>query len=180
MGSSEFDDGYEDTLTRKLREASEEQTLGEAILHAHIRALEPKAVISVAESTSIADAIQAMVDHKIGAVLIVRDGSAVGIFTERDVLVRVASTNVDRQRPVTDVMTPNPETLSLDDGIAFALNRMIVRGYRHIPIVDKTDRPVAVLSVREVVAYIVSLLPARIHNLPPEPTLGIAKQLDGG
>src|SRR4030095_254525 len=105
---------------------------------------------------------------------VVRDGRAVGIFTERDVLQRVAISGIDRARPVSDVMTHNPETLSVDDGIAFALNRLIARGFRHIPIVDKTGHPVAVLSVREVVAYIVSLLPARVHNLPPEPKLGIA------
>ncbi len=180
MGVSEFEDGYEDTLTRRTREMGEEQKLGEAILGAQIRALEPKPAVGVNESASIAEAIQLMLEHKIGAVLVLRDGRAVGIFTERDVLRRVAISGIDRQRPVSDVMTPHPEALSLDDGIAFALNRMIARGFRHIPIVDRADRPVAVLSVREVVAYIVSLLPARIHNLPPEPKLGIATTLDGG
>jgi CBS domain-containing protein len=180
MGSSEFEDGFEDTVTRREREMSEEQKLGEAILHAHLGELEPKPAISVDESASIHDAIQSMLEHQIGAVLVVRGGRAVGIFTERDVLRRVADTGMDRGRPVTEVMTPNPETLSLDAGIAFALNRMIVRGYRHVPIVDKDGRPVAVLSVREVVAYIVSLLPARVLNLPPEPDLAIARSPDGG
>lgn len=180
MSASEFDDGYEDTAVRRARVTTEEQRLGEAILNAQIRALEPKAAVSVTESASIAEAIALMIEQKVGAVLVVRQGRAVGIFTERDVLQRVAISGIDRGLPVSEVMTPNPEVLSLDDGIAFALNRMIARGFRHVPIVDKADRPVAVLSVREVVSYVVSLLPDRVHNLPPEPRLGIPHTLDGG
>jgi CBS domain-containing protein len=180
MGISEFDDGFDDAHRKRPSEEREERRLGEAILSAQIRQLDPRPAVSVTESTSIGDAIQRMLDEKIGAVLIVRDGRAVGIFTERDVLQRVAISGIDRSRPVSEVMTPSPEVLGLDDGIAFALNRMIARGYRHVPIVDKADRPVAVLSVREVVAYIVSLLPARVHNLPPEPKLAVPKTLDGG
>jgi len=80
---------------------------------------------------------------------------------------------------VGEVMTPDPETLGPDDGIAFALNRMILGGYRHIPIVDEAGEPLAVLSLREVVSFIVSLLPARVLNLPPEPRLE-AHSADGG
>ena len=180
MTTSEFEDGYEDAGTRRANEATEEHRLGVAILSAQIRALEPREAISVTESASIGDAIALMIEQKVGALLVVRQGRAVGIFTERDVLQRVAISGIDRSRPVSEVMTPDPEVLSLDDGIAFALNRMIARGFRHVPIVDKADRPVAVLSVREVVAYVVAQLPQRIHNLPPEPRLGIPRTLDGG
>jgi CBS domain-containing protein len=76
-------------------------------------------------------------------------------------------------------MTADPETLGPDDGIAFALNRMILGGYRHIPILNEAGEPLAVLSLREVVSFIVSLLPARVLNLPPEPHLE-AHSPDGG
>jgi CBS domain-containing protein len=112
-------------------------------------------------------------------VLVERDGKAVGIFTERDILRRVIRTGIDLERPVEEVMTPDPETLSLDDGIAFALNRMAVGGYRNLPIVDESGKPLSVLSQREVVGYIVSVLPARVLNLPPVPNLE-ARSTDGG
>jgi CBS domain-containing protein len=180
MGLSEFEDGFESGAHRPATELSEEQALGEAILAAHIRDLAPRPAVTVPESASIGEAIRLMLDHKIGAMLVVRDGKAVGIFTERDVLMRVAVSGIDRGKSVTEVMTKNPEVLGLDDGIAFALNRMIARGFRHIPIVDKGGTPVAVLSVREVVAHIVGLLPARVNNLAPEPGLAIPKHTDGG
>ena len=176
MTLSEFDDAYDDDPSSRERA---EQMLGEAILGAPIRALEPQPAVSVPESTSIREAIRLMLDRQIGAVLVVRDGRAVGIFTERDVLRRVAASGVDQGRPVGEVMTGDPETLGPDDGIVFALNRMIVGGYRHIPIVDDGGAPVAVLSLREVVSFIVSLLPARVLNLPPEPRLQ-AHSADGG
>ena len=176
MNLSEFDEAYEDDTSGRDRE---EQMLGEAILGAPIRALDPQPAVCVPESTPIREAIQLMLGRQIGAVLVEREGRAVGIFTERDVLRRVAAAKIDQGRPVSELMTPNPETLGPDDGIAFALNRMILRGYRHIPIVDDAGAPLAVLSLREVVSFIVSLLPARVLNLPPEPGLE-AHSTDGG
>jgi len=177
MEHSEFDEAYEDDPSQH---EGAERRLGEAILTAPIRALDPQPAVSVPGSATIRDAIAAMLDHGIGAIVIVDDGGRVlGIFTERDVLRRVALSGLDLGRPVADVMTPGPETLGMSDGIAFALNRMILGGFRHVPIVDDEGAPVAVLSLREVVAFIVSLLPSQVLNLPPEPNLE-ARSPDGG
>lgn len=177
MGISEFEEAYEED--DPVQREREEQKLGAAILNAPIRALEPRPAASVPESATIREAIELMLDRGIGAVLVEREGRAAGIFTERDVLRRVVSSDIDLSRPVSEVMTRDPEALGPDDGIAFALNRMIVGGFRHIPIVDDAGRPLAVLSQREVVAYFVSLLPGRVLNLPPEPGLE-AHSTDGG
>jgi CBS domain-containing protein len=120
-----------------------------------------------------------MREERIGALLVTKDDRPVGIFTERDVLRRVALSTIGPETRLGDVMTPDPEALNMEAGIAFALNRMIVGGFRHVPIVDQDGRAVGVLSVREVVAFIVSLLPGRVHNLPPEPHLE-AHSPDGG
>jgi CBS domain-containing protein len=176
MGFSEFDDAYEDDTTLRERE---EQRLGAAILNSTVRSLEPHPAICVNGETTIQDAISLMLGRDIGAVLVEHEGRPVGIFTERDVLRRVAATGIDLKRPVTEVMTPDPQTLGPDDAIAFALNLMIVQGFRHIPILDNTGRAQTVLSLREVVAFMVSLLPARVLNLPPKPGLE-ARSTDGG
>jgi CBS domain-containing protein len=177
MNLSEFDEAYEDDTSARERE---EHMLGEAILNVAIRDLDPRPAVSVDKSTPVREAIRLMLENRIGAVLVVAEGRAVGIFTERDVLRRMASASaIDHGRPVEELMTADPETLGLDDGIAFALNRMILGGYRHIPIVDERGAPLSVLSVREVVAFIVSVLPGRVLNLPPEPRLQ-AQSTDGG
>lgn len=177
MDQSEFDEAYLDDSSQRERD---EQRVGEAILDSPLAALEPKPPVSVGADTTIREAIQIMLERGIGAVLVLDDGGRVGgIFTERDVLRQVATFAVDPSRPVADVMTRDPECLGLDDGIAFALNRMILGGFRHVPIIDDNRLPLAVLSLREVVAFIVSLLPARVLNLPPEPNLE-ARSSDGG
>ena len=176
MNASEFEEAYEDDDGPRTRA---EQELGEAILSAPIRMLGPRPPVTVSPDTPVAEAIRLMLDESIGAVLVVSDDKAVGIFTERDVLRRVVSGGLDRTRPVRDVMTEDPETLGLDDGIAFALNRMIIGGFRHVPIVDEKGAPQAVLSLREVVAFVVSLLPDRFLTLPPEP-IHEARSTDGG
>jgi CBS domain-containing protein len=177
MGVSEFDDAWEDEDESAL--AREAGRLGEGILGCAIRALEPKSAVCVTEDTPIRDALALMVERDIGAVLVEREGKAIGIFTERDVLRRVALGAVDSSRPLREVMTKDPETLGPDDGIAFALNKMVVGGYRHVPIVDDEGRPLALLSLREVVSFIVELLPGRVLNLPPDPRLEAHSQ-DGG
>jgi CBS domain-containing protein len=175
MGMSEFDEAYEDDPAREL----DEQRLGEAILESTIRSLEPRPPVCVPQTATIREAIRLMLEKEIGAVLVESGGRAVGIFTERDVLRRVATSGVALDSPVGDVMTADPESLGPDDGIAFALNKMIVGGFRHVPILDEQGAPVAVLSLREVVAFIVTLLPKRVMNLPPDPRLA-AHSADGG
>ena len=176
MGTSEFEEAYEDEASRFQKE---EESLGAAILEATIHDLEPKPAATLRETGTIRAAVQLMLDQKLGAILVERDGTPVGIFTERDLMRRVVAAGIDLDREIEEVMTPDPETLSLDDGVAFALNRMVVGGYRNVPIVDENGALVGILSQREVVHYIVSVLPSHVINLPPIPDLE-ARSEDGG
>jgi CBS domain-containing protein len=176
MHASEFDEAWEDDFSATERE---EQELGQFVLSAPIRDMEPPEAVLVPESASIDSVIQTLLDRSLGAVLVQREGRLVGIFTERDVLRRVVSLAVNRERTVAEVMTPDPEALSPEDGIAFALNRMVVGGFRHIPIVDAKGGAPRLLSQRDVVAFIVARMPKRVLNLPPEPHLE-ARNPDGG
>jgi CBS domain-containing protein len=176
MGTSEFDEAYEDEPGPFERE---EESLGQAILEATIRDLEPKPAATLREMGTIRAAVDLMLERKLGAVLVEREGRVVGIFTERDLMRRVVAAGIGLDRSIEEVMTPDPDTLKLDDGVAFALNRMVVGGFRNVPIVDESGALVAILSQREVVDYIVSLLPSHVINLPPLPDLE-ARSEDGG
>jgi CBS domain-containing protein len=108
--------------------------------------------------------------EKFGALLVTRAGRLTGIFTERDVLNKIAGRGLDFSTIVVKTyMTPDPETLGLDDMIAYALNMMSVGGYRHVPLVDGDHRPVGMVSVRDVVEMIVENFPKDVLNLPPDP-----------
>lgn len=176
MAESEFEEAYEDEPGPLERES---ESLGQAILEATIRDLEPKPAATLREMGTIRAAVQLMLEQKLGAVLVEREGQVVGIFTERDLMRRVVAAGIGLDRSIEEVMTPDPETLKLDDGVAFALNRMVVGGFRNVPIVDENGVLAAILSQREVVNYIVSLLPSHVINLPPLPDLE-APSKDGG
>lgn len=167
IAASEFEDAYEDI----------ERVCG-AILREPIRGLEPHDPICVHPETPLRGAITAMNDARIGCALVMEGDRLVGILTERDILKKVVG-QLDLDSPVERIMTQNPETVGMDDGIAYALNKMHVGGYRHIPVLDRQGRPVGVVSMRDFVKFIVSLFPAAVLNVPPEPGLA-ARELHGG
>lgn len=123
--------------------------------------------------TSVRAAMQAMQQGHRGYVVVTEDGTPrtrlTGIFTERDVLLRVieGGRNPAESR-IGDVMTRDPETLPVDARIAWALNLMSIGGFRHVPVVDRGGRPTAVVAVRDIVELLVESFPAEILNLPPD------------
>lgn len=121
-------------------------------------------------STSIHDVLQVMRDNRRGVVLVADNGKLAGIFTERDVLMKIAGTRVDLKRtPVRNFMTANPDTLPAESSIAYAINKMVVEGYRHIPLVDETGRPTGVVSMRDLIEHIAGHFQKDVLNLPPNP-----------
>ena len=125
-------------------------------------------------------AIEAMNEHRTGCVLVAEHDRLVGVFTERDVLTKVAAQGLSiDETAVEEVMTRDPEWLTLDDGIAYALNMMSVGGFRHIPLVDDELRPAGVVAMRDIVDFIVDLFPEEVLNLPPSPAHGIAREREG-
>jgi CBS domain-containing protein len=169
MSISEFDDAYED-----------KQLIRGVILTTPLSDLTLRTPIVVDAQSTIVAAVNAMNEHRTGCVLVSQKDRLVGIFTERDVLTRVIFRDHARTMLVDTVMTKNPETLEASATIAFALNMMSVGGYRHIPIVDKAGKPVGVVSVRDIVDFLVELFPEGVHNLPDSPEKSIPRSLDGG
>ncbi len=153
--------------------AAEAARLGVDILNQSIREVATmKPAVCVAPETPLRVAIDHMKEKGVGCVLVQRDTKLVGIFTERDVLVRVVGAGVDIDRtPVEALMTPDPESLSPDDRVSYALNKMTIGGFRHIPVVDDDDRPVGIVSMRNVVNYVVDVFRVEVLNLPPSPRL---------
>jgi CBS domain-containing protein len=139
-----------------------------------------KPAITLPQRVTVREAVDRMNEGRVGCVLVEDKGQLVGVFTERDVLTRVATRGFDLDRTTLEkVMTPDPESLTPDDGIAYALNKMSVGGFRHIPLVDEHGRPSGVVAMRNIVDYLVDLFPDKVLNLPPSPALGIARAREG-
>src|SRR3954447_12782016 len=115
--------------------------------------LHPTAPLRVAPEQTVAEAVTLMRQHKVGCVLVCRDDSLVGIFTERDLMRRVLAPGRPLGEPVALCMTPRPVTVCPKASISTAVQRMEEGGYRHLPVVDAAGRPLGVLSVKRIVHY---------------------------
>jgi CBS domain-containing protein len=130
------------------------------LLRDRIERLWPKSPSTVAPDTPVGTVLKKMVDERIGCVMIVRAGKLAGIFSERDALMKL-NTDAARfiDRPISQFMTPDPVTLETNDKIAFALHKMNVGGYRHIPILFG-GKLVGVISIRDILRYLTERIAA--------------------
>jgi len=123
--------------------------------------------------TPLVQVLQLMREGNRGAALVVSNGTLVGIFTERDVLMRVAGQSTDfEQTAISQLMTVDPVSLPVDASVAFALNKMLIERFRHIPLVDSQNGPVAVVSMRALIDYLSDFFKPEILTLPPTPSVG--------
>jgi CBS domain-containing protein len=129
-----------------------------SIMEDPVRILGPRRPITVKLTATVRQAIQTMLVHNLGALLVVdQTGKLLGMFSERDLLTKVAGKSESySDLPVSQFMTANPETVGADDTLAFALHKMNVGGYRHLPIVAE-GRPTGVVSVRDMLRHITQL-----------------------
>lgn len=124
------------------------------LMRDRIERLWPKSPSTVPPDMPVGDVLQKMVGETIGCVMVVDRGELVGIFSERDALMKL---NVDAARyfakPISQFMTPRPVTLETSDKIAFALHKMNVGGYRHLPILFD-GKLAGVISIRDILRYL--------------------------
>jgi CBS domain-containing protein len=103
---------------------------------------------TVESGTPIADVLAVMRAEGLDGVLVVEGGRLVGIFTERDALLKLAGRSL-AGIAVQDVMTGDPVVLREEDSVAVAINKMAVGGFRHIPLVER-GRPTGIVSAKDV------------------------------
>jgi CBS domain-containing protein len=128
------------------------------LMETPVAALRPPRPVTVPPTTTLAEVMRLMLERDLGAILVAGgDGKLLGIFSERDLLIKVAGLHeAYAELAVSQFMTSKPETISAEDTLAFAIHKMDIGGYRHLPLV-KDGRPTGVISVRDMVRYITRL-----------------------
>ena len=140
-----------------------------SLIRAPISELEPATPVTIELGSAVGKAIRLMQEHRIGCILVTNRGRLAGILSERDVTMKIVGKEIDLDRLVDEFMTPDPEVLSPGHAIAYALNRMSLGGYRHVPLVESDGTPQGIISVKDVVDHIVEHFQKEVYNLPPEP-----------
>ncbi len=98
------------------------------------------------------DVVNRMRRDSIDCLLVMDGGRLVGVFTDRDAILKVGGSG-DPGLRIRDVMTADPVILRRGDPVAVAIHKMAVGGFRHVPIVDGTE-PIGVVSARDVFKHL--------------------------
>jgi CBS domain-containing protein len=141
-----------------LQSTRPKNALERQIIEDRIEALNPRTAVMVDATLPVREALNWLVSKGIGCLLIAQSGKVVGIFTERDALQKINSDiELHANKPVATFMTSAPVTLKSRDRIAYALHRMDLGGYRHVPIIDE-NAPPKVISIRDILRYMTERL----------------------
>lgn len=107
-------------------------------------------VVAVKRDTPVPEIAKLMLDKNIGSVLVVDDnGKLIGIVTERDLVYAIAKGKVSHEYPAWTVMTENPVAVKPGTLIMEVVDKMRNLNVRHMPVVDEQNRPVGIVSFRD-------------------------------
>ena len=113
-------------------------------------------VYSIDANSTVLEAARFMMEHSIGALPVLRDGEIVGIFSERDIMNRVVAVGrMPGTTRISEVMTANPKSISVDETVDNCLFLMREFGFRHLPITDGNQLK-GLVSLRDILLRYVS------------------------
>jgi len=124
-------------------------------------------IAAVPVEASVADAIHKMLDYHVGAVGVIdREGRVAGIFTERDVLRKLALSKLDPETtPVRNLMTTPVEMATRETGPGEAMATMVERHFRHLPVADNDGKLLGILSIRNLLEWRIDGLTQELDSL---------------
>jgi CBS domain-containing protein len=134
----------------------------------NVARLRPTAPVVVATDCTIADAIKLMRHKRVTWLLVCAGKRLAGIFTQRDLLMRVLVVNRPLNGPIREVMTPDPVTVTPKDSVRRAILRMEKGRHGRLPVIDDMGRPVGMLTDKRLVHYLAEHFAATVYNQPPD------------
>ncbi len=138
---------------------SSAEGLAACLINESVMELKPDRGLTMLPENKVSEVTQSMIDQHASGVMIVYHDELVGIFTERDFLMKIADRYEElRQEPIRKFMSPLPEAIESTESIAQGLNLMVVKNYRHVPIMQDS-KPIAMVRTRDVLGFIAQHCP---------------------
>ncbi len=123
-------------------------------------------VFSLPSDASVYSAIELMADKHVGALLVVDEGWLVGVISERDYARKVIlKGRASKDTFVREIMTPSPITIRCDTTVDEAMRTMTDNRIRHLPVLNSQRQIAGVLSLGDLVSWIVSSQDETIAHL---------------
>ena len=111
-------------------------------------------VVTIDESATAHAAVTLMNRQGVSAVVVTAGGKPAGIFTERDVLTRIATSEMDRQNaPLKQVMTAPLVTMPRNALVGDVLLEMSRRDIRNMPVEDESNQLIGLIAMPEILQY---------------------------
>ena len=145
---------FEDPLSKYDAPATED-ALEVSLRDDSVLALQTKPYSVIGPQATVQQVLQLMHERNIGCVLITENDRLIGIFSERDVLMKVADDyEAVKDQPVSQLMTRDPVSVYETDTPAKTMNLMAVGSFRHIPVLDVDEKIVGMVGPKRVTAYL--------------------------
>jgi predicted transcriptional regulator len=128
--------------------------LEESLAETTVREIQHVPHASVRPDQSVREAVQKLASEQVSCLLVEDQGRLVGVFSDRDVLNKVALEPECLDQPVNTVMNTDPVRVYDQDPAAAALCVMAVAGFRHVPIVDLNEKLVGIVSPQRVIQFL--------------------------
>jgi CBS domain-containing protein len=123
-------------------------------------------VYSLPSDASVYSAIEMMADKRVGALLVVDEGRLVGVISERDYARKVIlNGRSSKDTFIREIMTPSPITIQCDTSVEEAMRIMTENRIRHLPVIDADGHVAGVLSLGDLVNWIVTSQDETIAHL---------------
>ena len=123
-------------------------------------------IFSVPPDASVYSAIQVMAEKRVGALLVIDNGKLVGIISERDYARKVIlQGRSSRDTFVREIMSSSPITIGCETTVEEAMRAMTENRIRHLPVIDPDGHIAGVVSIGDVVNWIVSSQDQTIAHL---------------
>jgi CBS domain-containing protein len=131
----------------------------------HILRAKGSQLYSVGPTDFVLRAIEIMADHHLGALLVMNEGTLIGIVSERDYARKVIlQDRSSHDTPVSEIMTSPAVTVTPRDTVHHCMQLMTERRFRHLPVVD-SGRVVGILSIGDLVKAVMEEQSAQIEQL---------------
>ena len=129
--------------------------LEEALAEESVAAIQSAPVTTIKPDLPVHAAVKILAGLQVACLLVEQEGRLVGVFSDRDVLDRVALEYEQvKNKPVGEFMKTEPVVVYETDSAAAALSVMAVCGYRHVPVVNLTGGVVGIISPQRVTEFL--------------------------
>lgn len=154
-------------------------SLKEELMSERVAHLDLTGFCQIESGTAVREALNKMRQKKTNVCLVTGSNGLLGIFTERDVLTKVATNSAVLDEPVDAIMTANPITVTPDTAAADALWLMDNKKFRNLPVVGENGKIVGNMTHQSVISFLAARYPVEVLNRPPRPDQFPRKQ-EGG